>query len=86
MKKYEKGEHLEYIRGFARKGARSEVCHAIVGLAIDDDTDELASDDDNVEGKLFDLAVYWYDPAYEDEQEENYQKILELLGVSEPKE
>lgn len=85
--KYEKGKHLEYFRSLIKSGAKLEMlCDAITDLALDDDTDALISDDSTIEAKLFDLSIYCMDPGYKDEQEENYQKILELLGVSELKE
>lgn len=88
MKKYEAGKHLEYFRGLIESGAKiEEVCHEIIiGLGVDDDTSELVSKSSTIEAELFSLAVYCEDPGYKDEQAKNYQKILDLLGVSSPKE
>lgn len=85
--KYEKGKHLDYFRSLIENGTDLEsVCHAIsIELAVYDDTSDLISDNSTIESKIFDLSIYCTDPGYKDEQAENYQKILDLLGVSNPK-
>lgn len=80
-------KRFEYAKWlFSQDISREEMCDILSSkLALDDKMDDILSKGLDPDAEIFDLTIRYLDRGYAYEKEQNFQKLLDILDLSNPK-